>query len=396
VLQIDVVTGAGATGTVQVRNLVGLVILATCTDDCAVPVTAGGLYEIIATSPSKSQITGACSAANRCWFTAATGAQSATVTFSLDAAANEEWTVLLPEPIRAAAFDGSGNLIAAGTASLYKLAPAGTTIWTLPIAAKGVATGPGDTIYVHAGTEVRRLDPSGAAVWSSPIPAMALGCDLHEFVHCIAVGPDGEVAVRGTQGVARWSADGTPSWTRAAANDQNYTVAIDSFGVVSTTVTATIIPGDGLDLVQFAADGTPLPALGNFCVMYRGMLWLSGGETACTSSGHSSVYGIVRIEINDDPDWVPTGIAGTGIGHAGWVFYDYNSLWQFSWRMRRHDAASQLVWQKTGALIDNGIESIGTWPRDIAGSATGRLALVGAYDGFNPAPLRGFVTSFAP
>jgi hypothetical protein len=64
--------------------------------------------------------------------------------------------------------------------------------------------------------------------------------------------------------------------------------------------------------------------------------------------------------------------------------------------MRRHDAASTLVWQKTGGTLDLSDESIGTALLDLAGSATGRLALVGGYDDFDPVPLRGFVTSLAP
>jgi hypothetical protein len=225
---------------------------------------------------------------------------------------------------------------------------------------------------------------------------MALGCSPHEFVHCIAVGPDGAVAVRGAQGVARWAADGTLSWTRPAANDANYALAIDALGVVYTTVIAAS-GSDGLDLVQLAADGTPLPGLADFCNQYHAMLWLSGGAAACTSSGHSRVYGIGSIHV-DDPDYVPTGMAGTGIGHAGWAFYEDDGLlpWQLTWRMRRHDAASQLIWQKTGGTIDLLDEAIGTTPLDLAGSATGRLALVGRWDGFDPDPRSGFVASFAP
>lgn len=395
-LAIDVIE-AGASGAVQVQSGgAGGPVVATCDRDCTVPLTAGQTYAIIATSPSTSEISGACAAPEQCTFTAALGEQTAAVAFRVDAATNEEWAVTLPEPVHTAAFDGAGNLVTGG-ANLYKLSPAGATIWTQPIAPIAIATGPSDTIYVHTGANLLKLDANGAQLWSAAIPAGARGCpanDFTQFMHCVAVAADGSVVVSGSSQLTRWDANGAPSWTIAHPNDDNFALAIDAAGVVATTE-------EGFDfetrtLVRFAADGTPLDPVEQFCNQAHAMLFTNGGAAACTSSGHSFAHGIGSIRV-PDPDFVPTGMAGTGIGDRGWVFFlnDQPLPLTGDYRMFRSGANS---WETRGGAheIGGSFDVIGTIPFDIAGSATGRLALVGRYDGFDPEPVRGWVKSFAP
>ncbi len=392
VLAIDL--AGNQTGQVQVRTAADAVV-ATCAADCVVPLAKGQGYQLVAATPSKSQITGVCTGTVNCFFTAAPGAQAATATFSLDAAANEEWAVLLPEPLHTAAFDSAGNLIVGG-GDVRKLSPAGATLWTVPIAPVAVATGPGDTIYVHAGTTLVKLDPAGGVIWSRQIPAGAGGCPASEFIHCLGVAPDGAAAIHGTSLVARWDASGALAWTRPMPTDAYFTMAIDGQGVVHATIES---PAnfEEQDAIRFAADGSPLPAIEGFCDQYHGMIATGfDGVPFCTSSGHSNVYGVGSYPL-DDPDYVPTGLADTGIGHKGWVFYldDGPLPFQLTYRMARYGATGNLIWEKLGGLTDLFTFSVGTVPRDIAGSSTGRLALVGSFSG-PTGPIRGWVASFTP
>lgn len=390
-LSIDL--AGSAAGEVQVLTA-SLVPVATCTTDCNVPLKKGEMYQLVAATPSKSALTGVCSGVVECTFTAAPGKQAATATFDLDAAAKEEWAILLPQPLHTAAFDSAGNLIVGG-GDVRKLSPAGATLWTAPIAPVAVATGPGDTIYVHAGSSLVKLSPAGAVLWTSPIPAGAGGCPASEFVHCLGVAPDGAAAIHGTSLIARWTAAGALAWTRPMPNDAHFTMAVDGQGIVHATIESPIT-FETQDALRFAPDGSSLPPIEDFCDQYHGMIATGfDGVPFCTSSGHSDVYGVGSFPLND-PDYVPTGLADTGIGDMGWVFYlDDNSLpFGLTYRMARY-GASGLIWEKHGGLVDLWTFSVGTVPRDIAGSSTGRLALVGAFHGPTGQP-RGWVSSFAP
>lgn len=394
-LAIDVIE-AGATGAVQVRSgSTSGPVVATCERDCTVPLAAGTAYTIIATSPSTSEISGVCASPADCTFTAALGEQTATVAFRVDAATKEEWAVTLPEPVHTAAFDGAGNLVTGGT-NLYKLSPAGATIWTQPIAPIAIATGPSDTIYVHAGTSLVKLDAAGAQLWSASIPAGARGCpqgDFTQFMHCVAVAANGAVVVRGASQLAGWDADGNLLGTVAHADDGNFALAIDAAGIVNTLEAGPDF--ETRTLVRFALDGTPLEPVDFFCNQRRAMLFTVAGTVGCTSSGSSDVYGIGSVSVPDSDD-VPTGMAGTGTGDRGWVFFldDQALPLTGTYRMFRAGATS---WETRGGAREVGFfDAIGTIPFDIAGSANGRLALVGRYDGFDPEPVRGWVKSFAP
>jgi hypothetical protein len=397
-LAIDL-AGTGA-GEVQLRTLGATV--ATCAGACAVPLVEGQGYELVAVTPSRSQLAGVCSGTVACAFTAGPGAQSATATFSLDAASNEEWAVLLPEGLHTAAFDSAGNLIVGSGGGVHKLSPAGATLWSVPIAPTVVATGPGDTIYVHAGASLVKLDPAGGVIWTSPIPPGADGCVANPvfpdlaFVHCLGVAPDGAAAIHGTSLIARWDAAGALAWTRPMPDDGYFTMAIDGQGVVHATVESPAT-FEEQDALRFAPDGTPLPAIEGFCAQYHGMISTGfGGQPFCTSSGHSNVYGVGSLPL-DDPDYVPTGLAHTGLGHWGWVFYLDDAFLPFglTWRMARYTASGGLVWAKLGGLLDMVEYAVGTVPADVAGSSTGRLALAGMF--IDPTgQVRGWVSSFAP
>jgi hypothetical protein len=390
----------GQPGEVQLRTFD--LPAATCTDDCVVPLLPGRQYQLIAVTPSKSQLAGVCSGPAVCSFTAATGVQNETATFSLDTTAKEEWSVVLPGALHTAAFDSTGHLIVGGAGRVHKLSPSGATVWSAPVAPTALAVGPGDTIYVHAGTSLVKLDPAGGVIWTRTIPSGSNGCVANPvlpeltFVHCLAVAPDGAVAVHGTTRMARWDAAGTLTWTRVMPDDAYFTVAIDGQGNVYGTIES-LANFEQQDAMRFAPSGASLPTITGFCNQYHGMISTGfDGQPFCTSSGHGRVYG-VGSQVVSDPDFVPTGMAKTGIGDAGWVYYLSDSSLPFglSYRMARYNASGGLVWQKLGGLTDMFSYYFGTQPLDIAGSSTGRLALVGMF--IDPTgEIRGWVTSFAP
>jgi Divergent InlB B-repeat domain len=396
---LNVVFAGSASGEVQIEELGSGEPPVMCFASCMVPVEPGAQYELTpATSSSFGGIAGACtSSTGACTFTAPLGASTATVTFAKDP--KERWTRLPgTAPVRALAYDAAGNLIAAA-AGLSKLAPSGATIWSLPLAGvQDVATGPAGTIYV-LDTMLRKLDAAGTELWARPLPAHAQGCSTADaFERCLAAGADGAVAVRGTTGVARWDAAGTPTWTRAVPNGPR-AVAIDAAGVVHAAQDNSLF--ESIDVVRYAPDGSSLPLLEAFTGQYHATFGLDGaGQLMASSSGHSSVTletaAFSRVLTTQDADWVPTGAAGAGTGDILWVHQpsDMGSP-ATRWIARRHGAAGALLW----SLSRSGTSSpllgpLGTTPLALAASPGGELAVGGTYTGLTYTG--GWIQTFGP
>lgn len=390
-LQIDVISD-GSLGAIQVFSEATFEVVATCTLDCTVPLNAGEQYSLIASSPSTAAISGVCSSTTTCTFTAGAGLQTAAATFRRDPVSKEEWAVLLPEVIFTAAFDNSGNLIARGNTTLFKLSPTGSTIWQRPFVTTAIATGAGDTIYVHAGTTIQKLDANGIQIWSRDIPLGARDCPRSAaFTRCIAVAADDSVVVRGKSQLARWDADGLPSWAISHRDDLNFAVAIDASGVIYTTAENFNI--EPRDFIRFAADGIALDPVEDVCPQYHAMLFPVSGGVGITCSGHSNAYGIGSRSTREAGD-TPTGMAGTPTGERGWAFHV--ASFPLEWRMIRSGTTRWEVGGDIHAILPGSFDSVGTQPNDIAASANGRFALVGLYDDFDPNFTSGWVKSFAP
>lgn len=392
------ITIVGNPGQVELKDMDGFAFASCAASSCTIPLTPGAVVNVTTVSPGAAgQLTGVCTGTGTCSFTAVAGAQALTATFPLDAAAGEEWTVIAPATVVTLDMDGSGNVIAGGTA-VVKLALDGSVVWTLPLAVEDLATGPGDTIYVHAGTDVVKLDASNATVWTRAIPASSQGgCHVTEFRHCIAVGTDGAVAIRGDTSVTWWDTDGNNSWTQAVATYAINTVAINGTGEVYATIEGP--SAEPQDAVRFAADGTPLALVVSFCNQYHGEITTNAftGAAVCTSSGHSNVYasGLGSVSI-PDPDFVPTGMTGSATGDLGWLFYRTDDP-EFRWQLSRYTAGGAVVWTQTGGVTEDvdTTEYVGTVPLDLAGGAGGRLAVVGELHGFGGSVVS-YVTSYAP
>ncbi|HWO20484.1 MAG TPA: choice-of-anchor D domain-containing protein [Kofleriaceae bacterium] len=402
---LDLVFAGGGSGEVQIEALGSGEPPVICFASCTVPLEPGSQYELTPATPSSfGGIAGACaSATGACTFTAPLGASAATVTFAKDP--KERWTRLPgTAPVRALAYDGSGNLIVAA-AGLAKLSPAGATIWSLPLAGvHHVATGPAGTIYV-LDTMLRKLDAAGAEQWARPLPAHAQGCTASgELDRCLAVGADGATAVRGTTGVTRWDAAGTQTWTRPVPAGPR-AVAIDAAGVVYAAQDNGAF--ESIDVVRFAPDGSPLPLLEAYTAQYHAMLALDGaGQLMATSSGHSSVSletaAFSQVLQTQDPDWVPTGLAGAGTGDVLWVYQPSELGWPAPpWTARRYSAAGALLWSLTRSGTAALLGPFGTLPLDLAagpgGLAAGpggELAVGGTYTGLTYTG--GWIQTFAP
>ncbi|MDQ3334144.1 MAG: choice-of-anchor D domain-containing protein [Myxococcota bacterium] len=233
-----------------------------CTSNCTVPITPGNTIRILPATPSKfGGMTGACPVMPdndfiSCSFTAPAGTSNVTVTF--DKYPNEQWTSLIPvsNDLLFAKLDGSGNVIVASTSAVTKLSPIGATIWTQPRNVHALAVGPGDgfNIYVVVGgNTIEKLNPDGSTQWSQPLN-MAFDQAACLEVDCIAIAPDGAVAVRGETSVGRWSAVGNPSWTRSVSGSPVASIIFDRFEtlyVVANTAGRRFTP-DGIELAQLA------------------------------------------------------------------------------------------------------------------------------------------------
>lgn len=371
--------------------------IATCTTSCTIPVAAGTLIDVTASTPSTfGGLSGACtSAEGDCSLTTAGDVTRITAAFRKDA--RERWTRLFPGgPLHTAAYDGAGRLIVGGPTGVHSLSGSGTLRWSRPIAAVALATGPGNTIYVATATDVLQLDAGGIVQWTAPLPAGARGCtSLEGFAHCIAVGPAGEVVVRGSSGVSRWSADGVPAWSRALADDLEYAVAVDPAGVVSVAVLSPFT-FETLDLRRFAADGTELPGVEDAGAQYHGMIAAApSGALLASTSGHGRVDLAAGFERSVDvvsPSYVPNGVAAAA-SDVAWLYHLRLASQAAPWHVARFDSTGTETWSLTrpglGFFADRG-----TLPLDVAGAANGNLAIAGSFYG-SGLPT-GWVQTFSP
>ena len=304
-------------GEVRVTDAETFTELATCRKNCIVRPTEGQHLEITAATPSIYKgLAGACTSASpSCDLTVGPGLSVVAATFASDP--REQWT-LLPggSPIASAAFDGSGNLIATSR-GVTKLSPAGAVVWRIGLAACSVATGPGDTIYAQTPTAVVKLAPDGTRLWTRPLDPHAVGCgDGEGFIHNLAVGSDGAVAIHGNTGVARWDTSGNLSWAAAVNSLGEFGVAIEPDG----TVDVAVLFDEPINLVRFAADGTPLEGIDHITEQYHGMFVVdASGRLLATGSGHSHTDGFGHSVDIPDSDFAPNGICAAGTD-VGWIY----------------------------------------------------------------------------
>ena len=260
-----------------------------------------------------------------------------------------------------------------------------------------VATGPNDTIYAETASQIVKLAPNGTTVWSRSLDPKAVGCGGSEgFVHNLAVGSDGAVAVHGNTGVARWDTNGNLSWATAVSAGGEYGVAIDPQGVVNVAILSPE-SGEPIDLARFAADGTPLASVEHITSQYHGMFVIdAGGRLFATASGHSHTDGFGDSVDLDDPDYAPNGICAAGTDVA-WLYQaDDNTTFARDWTVNRYHGDHSQVWTYRGKVMNTAgfFEEFGTIPLDIAGAPDGRIAIVGSFSG--PTYNGGWIATFKP
>lgn len=385
------VFGTGV-GEVRVTDEDTGTVLGTCRKNCLLHPTEGQHLEITAATPSIYQgLTGACTSAGpTCELTVAPGLSVVAATFATDP--KEQWT-LLPggSPIASAAFDGAGNLIATSK-GVTKFSPTGAVVWRIGLAACSVATGPGDTIYAQTATTVVKLAPDGSRLWTRPLDPHAVGCgDGEGFIHNLAVGSDGAVAIHGDTGVARWDTDGNLSWATAVSSLGEFGVAIEPDG----TVNVAVLFDEPINLVRFAADGTPVEGVEHITDQYHGMFVVdAGGRLLATASGHSHTDALGHSVRLPDPDFAPNGICAAGT-EVGWLYQlNDDSVLARDWTVNRYRTDGSLAWTYSGAVHTSFFDELGTIPLDIAGAPDGRIAIVGQFTG--PTSLGGWIAVFAP
>jgi hypothetical protein len=399
--QLAIVIAGGGLGEVRVGDARTFEEIAVCTASCLVPVTRGRELEISASTVSTyGGLSGACASTDsRCTFTAPAGTSTVTATF--ETAPRERWTVLLgPGTISTAAYDGAGNLVV-GANGITKLSPLGAVVWSVPIAACVLAIGPADTIYAQTSAQVVKLDADGATLWSQPLHPHAIGgCGSFDgFVHNLAVGVDGAVAIHGDTGVARWDADGNLTWAIAVQSDGVYAVAIDRAGNVGVGVLDRF-SFEKINMLRFAADGTPLEPLEEVGSQAHGMfVFDANDDLLATASGRSHTdlsAGALSTSVTiPDADYAPSGVCSSGTGDVGWLYQlDDSSSFARDWVVNRY-RNGVLVWTLSRAIVRNGvIGEVGTVPMDIAIDAAGNLAIVGRYTGV--ASSGGWIQTFGP
>ncbi|MDQ3297470.1 MAG: choice-of-anchor D domain-containing protein [Myxococcota bacterium] len=368
------------TGEVEVvKTGAGGGVLANCFASCPVPVNAGDTIRLrAATFSTYGGFSDGCvSLEGECTFTAQPGTTNVNVTIQKDP--KEQWTRLVPggQP-RGVEFDGSGNLIIASNTKLAKLSPTGSTLWSQDhTAIGGLDTGPGDTIYVKIGPDLKKLDSNGGEIWSH---AIAGGGTAQ--CHGVAVAADGSVVVRNGHTLERRDAVGALAWTRTftGALSGRCSVAIDASGNVLADVENSNF--EATDARRFAADGTALTDVENITFQYRAMLnsSLAGSVVAC-STGFSRAYvtGGPATTISgagSAPNWCSH--SGTDIG---WVFLpDEAENRPVKWFARRV-AGGVASWALTRDPLFASFVRYGTEPSNVAISTAGRIAVVGRYWG---------------
>jgi hypothetical protein len=382
---LRVVFAGDGIGEVRVNDATGTT-LATCTASCTVAAAPGQALEVAASSPSVfGGLSGACTTDDvACNVTIGAGLSRITATFTR--ATGELWTRLPgDEPFRSAAFDGAGRLIVASGARILKLSPGGAILWDSPLGVCSIATGPRNTIYAQTPTTVVKLSASGATLWTQPLDPNAVGCggddSFDGFVHNLAVGSDGAVAIHGTTGVARWDTDGQLTWSAAVESHGVSGVAIDPHGVVHVAVESEL--GETVDLVRFAADGSPLDPIESVVGQPHGMIVIDPvGRLLATGSGHSHTDGFGHsVDLPADPDFAPNGICAAS-SDVGWLHEaSDDTFFARDWTFDRFHADGSLASSVTSFVREHGFDEIGTNPHDIAGSLDGRIAIVGEHHG---------------
>lgn len=391
-----VFAGDGA-GEVDVRGPGGLI--AICVASCTLPVMPGDFIRVNVSTPSTfGGLSGDCTSSGggsaECVFNAPVGTSTMTATFTKDP--KEQWTRLIPGPkFHTTAIDSANNLIVATHSRVTKLSPTGSTLWALDLTGvRELATGPGDTIYVvhGAGTTLVKLGPTSAELWSRTLVAAscqgANAADTNAdpdgaFGNCMAVGPTGEVAVTSGSSVERWDSAGAFSWSRAIApmSGTVRAIAIIAGGTIVAGQYRSF--GEGLGAVQFDVAGNALADLGTLG-QYHGMFAASAsGQLLTTTSGHSDVTGPCGPAFGDD-NWVPTGIAAASTGDVGFVnWHNDNNSTANPWTLRRCASNGITAWSVTRPRLVTGLApgSFGGLPHHIAAGPTGRIALVGSYEG---------------
>jgi hypothetical protein len=379
---IHVAIDGAETGEVVVTEYLSGFPLGTCTGPCDVAVLPDQHVEVAAITPARYLgLSGSCTTtAARCDFVVPAGT-TAPVTAHFAPDPNQAWDALPGGPtVITAAFDSANDLVT-GANEVTKVSPTGAVLWTQPIAACVVATGPGDTIYALTTTEVIKLAPDGSTLWSRTLD-FAVACGGLGFVHNLAVGPTGEVAIRGATGVARWDAGGTFTWARGLDSSQNFAaVAIDPQGVVMAGVASN--DDTGVDIFRFTAAGDPLPTLEGVTSQYSGMFVVNAtGAIVATASGffHTDFYyGSVFASTRIDASTAATGVCAAATGDAGWIYSHDQTGAVDDWTFIRYHADGTTALRIDRAAQDD--RRFGTRPYDIAASADGHIALVGNFTG---------------
>lgn len=320
-------------------------VTTTCLGECTTFVSPGPVMLTVEGTAPAIGFSGACtSTGTQCTYTQGAGLSEVTVTLDNP---NAVWTYLPGNgtDVRSAAFDGSGNLIITTGAGITKLSPQGVPIWTQPIAAGAVATGPDDTIYAITGTSLIKLDIAGTMLWSAPWDHGCASGDSPSFSNCLAVSSTGAAAINSGGVVARWESDGTASWTRPGSSGG---VGFDGLGDVVIPTHEGTLDDPPLDAQPYAPDGTRLPLITNIAPVSRHY------ALACDSGG------TIHVTANE----TATGFVGIAVAGPGQV-------------------STALFFGSMGGGWDVGRVSLpfstGIFAENMALSTTGRLAVVGTF-----------------
>lgn len=397
---VDLTFTGDATGEVQIyRTTAGSTLVTTCYASCSVPVQTGDSISLNAATPSTfAGFAGACtSPVEGCSFTVASGTNPITVSFAKGA--KEQW-VALPFPdetVVAAAYDASGNIIAAtmpttfvAGSHLTKITGAGVTVWTRNIAIRALATGPGDSIYAVSGTNLLKLTATSAVVWSRPLDPNSSTIPFYEPHHLMAVGPSGEVAVY-SRGLTVWDSDGNLHWSRPNIGSQAG-IAIDANGIIYA---GTANPNsEATDARRFMPDGTEvLPPIDRAGMQYDGRFAIdSEGHLVSGTTGHSHAH-LTRVDpatgLRDytlshrsgGDSYVTNGVATSASGKIAWWDAAEQNADPNQIQVVNNDGS--LVWSmsRRGFVVTRG-DGYGPAYCDVAYSATGQLLFAGAYRNF--------------
>jgi hypothetical protein len=338
-LHIAIVGGSGG------LRIVSGGVTTTCVGECTTFVSPGPVALTVQGNAPVIGFSGACtSSGTQCTYTQGAGLSDVTVTLDNP---NGVWTYLPGSgtDVRSAAFDGSGDLIITTGTGITKLSPQGVPIWTQPIAASALATGPADTIYAITGTSLIKLDMAGTMLWSAP---WANGCasgDFPSFPSCLAVSATGAAAINSGGVVARWESDGTASWTRPGSSGG---VGFDALGDVVIPTHRGTLDDPPLDAQPYAPDGTQLPLITSIAPFSRHY------ALACDAGG------TIQVTATD----TATGFVGIAVAGPGQV-------------------STALFFSTGGGGWDVGRValpfSIGIFAENMALSTTGQLAVVGTF-----------------